>query len=83
MLTLGAIQIVECPICNCENHLAEIGKPSLYLDDEILIIVHNIVCDNCESRFSVTKRMALDLLDANISCDLESHESHFGEGKYK
>lgn len=83
MLTLGAIQVVECPICNCENHLAEIGKPSLYLEDEILIIVHNVVCDNCESWFSVTRRMALDLLDVNISCDLESHESHFGEGKYK
>jgi len=83
MLTLGAIQVVECPICNCENHLVEIGKPSLYLEDEILIIVHNVVCDNCESWFSVTRRMALDLLDVNISCDLESHESHFREGKYK
>ena len=38
MLTLGAIQIIECPICNCENHLVEIGKPSLYLEDVILII---------------------------------------------
>lgn len=26
MLTLGAIQVVEYPICNCENHLAEIGE---------------------------------------------------------
>ena len=83
MLTLDAIQIVECPICNCENHLAEVGKPSLYLEDKILIIVHNVVCDNCESRFSVTETMALNLLDVNISCDLENHESHFGEGKYK
>ena len=83
MLTLGAIQVVECPVCTCENHLVEIGKPSLYLEDELLIIIHNIVCDNCKSRFNVTRRMALDLLDANIFCNLESHESHFGEGKYK
>jgi C4-type Zn-finger protein len=71
---------MKCPVCGCDSHMERDGQDLEFID-EILIGAFYFWCQNCDSRFQLTERYNVSMIDSEMTTLDECHENNFGEAE--